>query len=70
MKEKCIVYKKFTVYRTDKTVYFANGKEARLLEIRDRNGNIIHRACQWGDYVYTLSNAKRKINSYIKNTTK
>lgn len=67
MKEKVIVYKKYTVYRTDISVYFANGKEARLLEIRDRNGNIIHRASRWGDYIYTLSNAKRYINSHINN---
>ena len=65
-KEKVIVCKKYTIYRTDITIYFVNGKEERLLQINDSKGNIVHRACQWGDYSYTLSDAKQRINKHIK----
>jgi len=66
MKEKVIVYKKYTIYRTNIEIYFVNGKTERLLQIHDKKGNIIHRACQWGDYSYTLSDAKQRINKHIK----
>lgn len=65
-KEKVIVYKKYTIYRTNTTIYFVGGKEVRLLQIHDKNGKIIHRASPWGDPCFTLSDAKQRINKHIK----
>lgn len=65
-KEKVLTYKNYTVYRTDISIYFVGGREEKLLQIHDENNNIIHRACQWGDYSYTLSDAKQRINKHIQ----
>lgn len=61
-----LTYKKFNVIQTPVQITFSNGDIVSLFEITDEKGNIIHRACQWGDFCYTKSKAKSIINNYIK----
>jgi len=58
-------YKKFNVIETPVQITFGNGDTVFLFQITDKEGNIIHRACQWGDYCYTKNKAKSIINNYI-----